>query len=69
MDFLTENTPEASFLRENCVFKIIPMLNIDGVIHGNTRCSLVGTDLNRRWCKPSKVNILQYIIKVFSFLL
>lgn len=25
------------------------MLNPDGVIHGNYRCSLIGTDLNRRY--------------------
>mmetsp|Transcript_37890 Transcript_37890/g.36310 ORF Transcript_37890/g.36310 Transcript_37890/m.36310 type:complete len:96 (+) Transcript_37890:68-355(+) len=31
--------------------KIIPMLNIDGVILGNTRVSLAGVDLNRRWGK------------------
>ena len=30
------------------------MLNPDGVIHGNYRCSLSGKDLNRRWKNPSK---------------
>ena len=29
------------------IFKIIPMLNVDGVIAGNYRTSLVGRDLNR----------------------
>lgn len=29
------------------VFKIIPMINIDGVIVGNTRCDISGLDLNR----------------------
>lgn len=29
------------------------MLNPDGVINGNYRCSLAGCDLNRRWNKPS----------------
>ncbi len=56
MDYLTENTKEAEYLRESCVFKIIPMMNVDGVIHGNNRCSLVGVDLNRRWKEPSRVN-------------
>jgi cytosolic carboxypeptidase protein 2/3 len=37
------------------VFKVIPMLNPDGVINGNYRCSLAGCDLNRRWKAPSKV--------------
>ena len=31
------------------------MLNPDGVIHGNYRCSLVGSDLNRCWNNPSQV--------------
>jgi cytosolic carboxypeptidase protein 2/3 len=31
------------------------MLNPDGVINGNYRCSLAGCDLNRRWKHPSQV--------------
>ena len=42
IDFLVGNSPEAAALRDNFVFKIIPMLNPDGVINGNYRCSLVG---------------------------
>lgn len=34
-------------LRNHFVFKIVPMLNPDGVIVGNYRCSLAGVDLNR----------------------
>lgn len=30
------------------------MLNPDGVINGNTRCSLAGVDLNRCWIEPNK---------------
>jgi murein tripeptide amidase MpaA len=41
-------------LRDNFIFKIIPMLNPDGVINGNYRCSLAGCDLNRRWKNPNK---------------
>mmetsp|Transcript_99093 Transcript_99093/g.136259 ORF Transcript_99093/g.136259 Transcript_99093/m.136259 type:complete len:100 (-) Transcript_99093:255-554(-) len=53
--FLTDpHNPEAKKLRENFIFKIIPMLNPDGVINGNYRCSLAGCDLNRRWKVPSK---------------
>jgi murein tripeptide amidase MpaA len=55
IDFLVGNSPEARVLREKFVFKIIPMLNPDGVINGNYRCSLAGCDLNRRWKTPSKV--------------
>lgn len=38
------------------------MMNPDGVIHGNYRCSLSGVDLNRQWDNPSKVfkNIFNY---------
>ena len=30
------------------------MLNPDGVVYGNNRCSLAGVDLNRQWKKPSR---------------
>jgi murein tripeptide amidase MpaA len=30
------------------------MMNPDGVIHGNYRCCLSGSDLNRKWKKQSK---------------
>lgn len=55
IDMLISNTQEAEKLREAFIWKIIPMLNPDGVIHGNYRCSLSGKDLNRRWKKPSKL--------------
>ena len=42
LDFLVSHTPEAKALRENFVFKIVPILNPDGVINGNYRCSLSG---------------------------
>lgn len=44
---LDEKSEEADFLRKSCIFKIIPMMNPDGVIHGNYRCALSGVDLNR----------------------
>ena len=49
IDSLVADTPEADILRKHFVFKIIPMLNPDGVVHGNYRCCLAGTDLNRRY--------------------
>ena len=36
-------------LRDTFIFKIVPMLNPDGVIVGNYRCSLTGRDLNRNY--------------------
>jgi cytosolic carboxypeptidase protein 2/3 len=41
-------------LKDHFEFCIIPMLNVDGVINGNYRCSLAACDLNRKWLKPSK---------------
>eukprot|EP00038_Savillea_parva_P024931 m.45545 g.45545 ORF g.45545 m.45545 type:complete len:827 (+) comp6663_c0_seq1:303-2783(+) len=49
LDFLTSDHPEAVELRRQFVFKIVPMLNPDGVANGNHRCSLAGADLNRKW--------------------
>ena len=53
IDYICSNEREARFLRDNYVFKIIPMLNPDGVIVGNYRCSLAGVDLNRQWMFPT----------------
>lgn len=55
IDFLISDLEEAQILRNNFVFKIVPMLNPDGVINGNYRCSLAGCDLNRRWKYPSQL--------------
>lgn len=53
IDYLTGPTLNAKILRDNFVFKIVPMLNVDGVIIGNTRCNIAGVDLNRQWLEPS----------------
>ena len=53
IDFIMSDQPEARSLREKYVFKVVPMLNPDGVIVGNYRCSLGGHDLNRQWMNPS----------------
>lgn len=53
LDFLVSDTETAIELRNKYVFKIIPMLNPDGVILGNYRCSLSGQDLNRQWIGPT----------------
>lgn len=54
LQMLLSNTELAKELRKNFVFKVVPMLNPDGVIHGNYRCSLLGCDLNRKWLLPNK---------------
>ena len=54
INYLLSDEDEACEIRDKFVIKIIPMLNPDGVILGNSRSSLIGVDLNRRWIKPSK---------------
>ncbi|XP_026491782.2 cytosolic carboxypeptidase 2 [Vanessa tameamea] len=49
MDYLTGDSNQARELREKFIFKLVPMLNPDGVIVGNNRCSLTGKDLNRQY--------------------
>ena len=39
----------SEILRKTFLFKIVPMINPDGVIHGNYRFSGAGYDLNRKW--------------------
>jgi len=55
VDFLIDfKNPISEKLRKNFIFKIIPMLNPDGVINGNFRTSLIGKDLNRLWDDPKE---------------
>ena len=53
IEFIMGDSIEAKYLRENFIIKIIPILNVDGVICGNSRTSLAGCDLNRRWETPN----------------
>lgn len=50
--FLLSKDPIAESLRSEFIFLIVPMLNPDGVVLGNNRCSLGGYDLNRCWGHP-----------------
>ncbi|KAM5248406.1 cytosolic carboxypeptidase 2 [Ctenodactylus gundi] len=49
LDFVLSDAPDAQLLRDVFVFKVVPMVNPDGVIVGNHRCSLAGRDLNRHY--------------------
>lgn len=40
-------------LLKKYIFKLVPMANIDGVIYGNSRCDIAGSDANRKWTKGS----------------
>ena len=55
INFLTGKSEDAKRLRNAFVFKIVPMLNPDGVVNGNYRTSLAGVDLNRRWHDPNPI--------------
>ncbi|CDW89042.1 zinc carboxypeptidase family protein [Stylonychia lemnae] len=55
----TTNSQSANFyiaqaLREAYIFKLIPIMNPDGVVSGNYRTSLAGVDLNRQWISPHR---------------
>ncbi|XP_072769967.1 cytosolic carboxypeptidase 4 [Nerophis lumbriciformis] len=52
LEFLCSRDPVATALRETFVFKIVPILNPDGVINGMHRCDVNKEDLNRQWSKP-----------------
>ena len=49
-------------LLDKFVFKIIPMINVDGVINGNYRSNIMGKDLNRFWHEPN--NVTYEILKI-----
>lgn len=52
IEYLTSS--QAQRLRDFYVFKVVPMLNPEGVLCGNFRCSITGVDLNRRWDAPDE---------------
>ena len=58
---------EASHLRDSLVFKVVPMINPDGVVAGNYRTSFIGKDLNRLYLEASpeeaKYNVMDEILK------
>jgi hypothetical protein len=55
IDFLLSGSNAARYLLDNYVFRIVPMICIDGVIEGNYRVCVCGSDLNRMWATPDPV--------------
>ena len=47
--FISGQSDTAIALRNGMVFVIVPMINPEGVILGNYRCSITGQDLNRQY--------------------
>ena len=60
------NNTKYKFLLNKFIFKIIPMINIDGVINGNYRYNIFGKDLNRYWNEPDK-NLYPELIALKNF--
>lgn len=72
IDYLVSDTIGARYLRSNFLIKIVPMVNIDGVIEGFYRISLSGQDLNRVWKNPDPIlhpvvtSVKEHIKKISS---
>lgn len=72
IEFLLSTNIIAVKLRKTFIFKIIPMLNPDGVILGNFRMNTNGKDLNRMWIdadiqtSPSIYYTKQMIYKTYN---
>ena len=54
LNFLTSGSLESGELLKRFVFKVVPMMNPDGVIYGNSRCDISGSDINRQWSYPCR---------------
>ncbi|XP_065207414.1 cytosolic carboxypeptidase 1-like isoform X3 [Planococcus citri] len=53
ISYLLSSSSNAEKLRNQFVFKIVPMLNVEGVLNGCHRCGLTDEDLNRKWSLPN----------------
>ena len=65
---LLNNSEPSNNLLDKYIFKIIPMLNPDGVIHGHYRNNILGKDLNRMWQDPrdNTTPTIYYLKKLIS---
>lgn len=55
IEFLISDNPIAKYILDHCIVRIVPMIEIDGVVEGSYRVSLMGQDLNRMWATPNPV--------------
>ena len=71
LHYVTGQTDLAEALRKHYIFKIVPMINPDGVIVGNTRCNLAAADLNRQYkhCVKEAFPTVHYVKMLIAKLL
>jgi murein tripeptide amidase MpaA len=64
MSYLSQSPASSQLtrLKELLTFKVVPMINVDGVVGGNYRTSFIGKDMNRLYLQDetdtTKVNKL-----------
>ncbi|CDW87666.1 UNKNOWN [Stylonychia lemnae] len=52
LKYIISDEPDAIKLRQKFIFLLIPCMNPEGVILGNSRVNVLGYDLNRQWLNP-----------------
>ena len=52
--YLLSDSPGAKEVREQFIFKVVPMMNPDGIFHGVTRYNAQGEDLNNIWINSNR---------------
>ena len=40
------------------------MVNIDGVVYGNSRCDISGSDVNRKWTRHSNSSLYPIVTAI-----
>ncbi|CDW73885.1 zinc carboxypeptidase family protein [Stylonychia lemnae] len=55
INFIVGDTEIAKRLRHRFIFKIVPMVCVDGVVLGNTITSILGVDMPNNWREPDLV--------------